>query len=72
MIGIEFSALARPCSDRRLPTQEQRTAEVQAMAAGREQKRIQIDWPFSIASARSKFRRHYRQVHAGNAPCDKT
>jgi DDE superfamily endonuclease len=66
MIEIEFSALAKQCLDRRIPTQEKLQTEIQAVVAEREQKGIQIDWPFSIESARSKFSRHYQQVNAGN------
>jgi hypothetical protein len=72
MIEIEFSALAKQCLDRRLPTQEKLAAEIQAVVTGREQKKIQIDWQFSIESARSKFNRHYQQVNAGNTMCSKT
>jgi DDE superfamily endonuclease len=72
MIEIEFSALAKQCLHRRLPTQEKLTAEVQALVGEREQKKIQIDWQFSIESARSKFSRHYQKVNAGNTACCKT
>jgi recombinational DNA repair ATPase RecF len=72
MIEIEFSALAKQCLHQRIPTQEKLAAEVQTIVAEREQKKIQIDWQFSIESARSKFNRHYQQVNAGNSMCSKT
>jgi hypothetical protein len=72
MIEIEFSALAKQCLERRIPTQEKLAAEIQAVVTGREQKKIQIDWQFSIESARSKLNRHYQQVNAGNTVCSKT
>jgi DDE superfamily endonuclease len=72
MIEIEFSALAKQCLDRRLPTREKLAAEVQALVTEREQKRIQIDWQFSIDSARSKFSRHYHGIYTGNPECSKT
>ena len=72
MIEIEFSALAKQCLDRRIATQEKLAAEIQAVVTGREQKKIQIDWQFSIEAARSKFNRHYQQVNAGNSMCSKT
>ena len=72
MIEIEFSVLAKQCLDRRLPTREKLAAEVQTLVAEREQKRIQIDWQFSIDSARSKFGRHYHSIYAGNPGCSKT
>lgn len=34
--------------------------------AERDAKKIKIDWQFSIEHARTKFSRHYEQVHAGN------
>ena len=72
MIEIEFSALAKQCLDRRLPIWEKRAAEVQALVTEREQKRIQIDWQFSIDSARSKFSRHYDGIYTGNPEGSKT
>jgi DDE superfamily endonuclease len=72
MIEIEFSALARQCLDRRIPTQEKLDAEIQAVVTEREQRGIQIDWQFSLESARTKFSRHYQQVQAGNANCQRT
>ena len=69
MIEIEFSALAKQCLHRRLPTQEKLDAEIQALVTEREQKGIPIHWQFSIESARSKFSRHYQQVNAGNTAC---
>ena len=72
MIEIEFSALAKQCLDRRISTQEKLNAEIQAVVTEREQNNIQIDWQFSIESARSKFSRHCQQVNAGNSACFKT
>jgi DDE superfamily endonuclease len=72
MIEIEFSALAKQCLQRRIPTQEKLATEIQAVVTERERKKIQIDWQFSIESARSKFNRHYQQVNAGNSMCSKT
>jgi hypothetical protein len=72
MIEIEFSALARQCLHRRLPTQEKLNIEIQALVTERQQKGIQIDWQFSLESARSKFSRHYQGVYAGVSSCSKT
>ena len=66
MIEIEFSALARQCLNRRIPSMEQLTKEVLAIVKEREEKRIKINWQFSIASARAKLNRHYQQVMADN------
>jgi hypothetical protein len=71
-IEIEFSALARQCLNRRLPTQEKLNTEIQALVTERQQKGIQIDWQFSLESARNKFSRHYQKVYAGPSICSKT
>ncbi|MDQ3684699.1 MAG: IS630 family transposase [Acidobacteriota bacterium] len=71
-IDIEFSALARQCLNRRIPTQEGLAKEVLAIVKERNDKRIKINWQFSIESARTKFNRHYHQVNADNALCQKT
>lgn len=67
MIEIEFSALARECLRRRIPTLEQLTQEVLALVTERQQKQIKIHWQFSLESARSKLNRHYEGVFAANA-----
>lgn len=71
-IEIEFSALAKQCLDRRIPTQEKLNTEVQILVSERQQQGIQIDWQFSLESARGKFSRHYQRVNAGNIICSKT
>ena len=72
MIEIEFSALARQCLNRRIPTQEQLAKEVLAIVKERSEKKIKINRQFSIEAARTKFNRHYHQVCAGNALCLKS
>ena len=61
MIEIEFSALARQCLNRRIPTQEQLEHEVLAWVKDRNAKRITLNWQFSIQSARDTFERHYQR-----------
>ena len=72
MIEIEFSALARQCLNRRIPSQELLAKEVLAIIKEREAKQIKINWQFSIESARTKLNRHYRKVNAGNAKYKET
>ena len=48
MIEIEFSALAKQCLDRRIPTQEKLSEEIEAIIQERNQKRLKITWQFSI------------------------
>lgn len=72
MIEIEFSAVARQCLDRRIPTTEQLEKEVLAFVKERDKKRIKINWQFSIESARNKLNRHYRRVFTDNSQYKKT
>lgn len=66
MIEIEFSALARLCLNRRIPTLEQLEREILALVNERHAKHITIDWQFSIQSARSKLNSHYTDVQHDN------
>lgn len=62
MIEIEFSALARGCLHRRIPTLEQLEREVLALVEQRQQQGIEINWQFSIETAREKFNQHYERI----------
>jgi hypothetical protein len=62
MIEIEFSAIARGCLHRRIPTLEQLEREVLALVEQRQQQGIEINWQFSIETARKKFKQHYEQI----------
>ena len=66
MIEIEFSAIARLCLNRRIPSQEELEKEVLAIVKERVEKRIMIDWQFSIEKARKKLNRHYHEVNQEN------
>lgn len=66
MIEIEFSAISRACLNRRIPTHEELKREVMAVVKDRDEKRIKIDWQFSIESARDKLNRHYAVVNPAN------
>jgi hypothetical protein len=72
MIELEFSALARLCLDRRLPTLAKLEAEIMALVAERARKSIKLHWQFSIQSARTKFNVHYQQLHFANEKFLKT
>src|SRR5438093_11762775 len=63
MIEIEFSALARQCLDRRIPSQEQLSKEVLALVKERNDKQIKINWQFSIEVARKKLNSSYTVVN---------
>jgi hypothetical protein len=66
MIEIEFSALARLCLHRRIPTVDHLRSEVLALVDERTRNRVKIDWQFSIQSARSKLNSHYVRVNSAN------
>ena len=72
MIEIEFSAIARLCLNRRIPTIEHLEKEVLALVEERDKKKIKIDWQFSIESARNKLNRRYQLVNADNSQYKKT
>ena len=72
MIEIEFSALARLCLKRRIPTIEQLEREVMALISERHEKRIKIHWQFSLEAARTKLSKHYHHVNPVNEKYRKT
>ena len=72
MIEIEFSALARLCLNRRIPTRAKLETEILALVAERDRKRIRIHWQFSIQTARTKLNSHYRRILAFNEKFQKT
>ncbi len=72
MIEIEFSAIARQCLNRRIPTIEKLRSEVLALVQARDGQRIKIDWQFSTSHARRKMNSHYRRVNPKNSECNET
>lgn len=67
MIEIEFSAVARQCLNRRIPTINRLEKEVLSLIRDRTEKRIKINWQFSIESARDKLNKHYQRAFDGNS-----
>ena len=72
MIEIEFSALARLCLNRRIPTLDQLEQEVSALISERRSRKVKINWQFSIQSARTKLNSHYVKVHPANTKFQET
>lgn len=66
IIEIEFSALARQCLNRRIPTQDMLEKEALTLVKERNDKKIKVEWQFSIQKARTKLNRHYKKVNADN------
>jgi len=71
-IEIEFSAIARLCLARRIPSREELEREVLAIVKEREENQIRIEWQFSIEKARKKLNRHYEKVIDENSKSNKT
>ena len=67
MIEIEFSALARECLHRRIPSQALLEHEVLALVKERADKQLKINWQFSLKTAREKLNSHYSRVNAENS-----
>lgn len=67
MIECEFAVISRQCLGRRIPTFERLEKEVLTLIKERNEKKIKIDWQFSIGDARSKMNKHYRAVFADNS-----
>jgi hypothetical protein len=67
MIEIEFSALSRLCLQRRIPTRELLESELLAIIAERTEKRIKINWQFSIDVCRQKLNSRYSIVNEANS-----
>ncbi len=66
IIEIEFSALAKQCLNRRIPTQEMLEREILTLVKERNDKQIKVEWQFSIQKARIKLNRHYKKLNPDN------
>lgn len=66
VIETEFSALARLCLNARIPTKELLEQKVLKLVKERCDKKIKINWSFSITDARKKMNRHYKKVNQDN------
>lgn len=72
MIEIEFSALSKQCLNRRIPCIRQLEEEVIAIVKERCEKKIKLNWQFSIEMARSKLNSKYQSVNSENLKYCKT
>lgn len=62
MAEIEFSALSKQCLNRRIPSMDQLADEVEHIVKERNDKRIKINWQFSIQNARQIFKKAYSKI----------
>ncbi|GAB4038278.1 IS630 family transposase [Spirosoma gilvum] len=72
MIEIEFSALARQCLNRRIPTQDELEREVLAWTAERNQKQLKLTRQFTLSQARETLNSQYTKVNPVNKQYQKT
>ncbi len=66
IIEIEFSALSRQCLNRRIPNIVQLENEILKLVKERSNKKIKVEWQFSISNARAKLNRHYVKINESN------
>ena len=72
MIEIAFSSLGKQCLQRRIPTQEQLSQQIDAIIKERNEKQIKINWQFSIEDARNKLNSAYHKVNPINKEYQRT
>jgi transposase len=65
-VEIEFSAIARACLKKRIPTKKEMETQILAYVKERQKKKITIDWKFDITCARRKMNKHYSKLNSVN------
>jgi len=65
-VEIEFSAIARTCLNKRIPTKKELEMQILACVKEREKKKIKVNWKFDITHARRKMNRHYAKINSDN------
>jgi len=64
MAEIEINVLNNQCLDRRIPTSDLLTSEVEAHETYRNYKKATVNWQFTCADARRKLARHYPSLES--------
>lgn len=59
MVEIELSVMARMCLNRRIPTIEILTSEIEQLVKERNESQATVNWQFSVSNARKKFEKYY-------------
>ena len=72
MIEIEFSALSKQCLCQRIQSMDKLETEVLAIVKERAEKKILINWQFSIEAARTKLNSKYQKVNNEHIKYQKT
>lgn len=71
-IELDFSALARQCLQRRIPTQAQLAYQVYCWSRQRQQQAVKIRWQFTVDQARQTLNSQYCKVNKVNKCYAKT
>lgn len=66
MAEIEFSAMSRQCLDRRIGSVEALREELQPWTAQRNEKKVRINWSFTVEKARDKLKNRYKEAVSQN------
>lgn len=66
LVEVEFSALARQCLNRRIPSQAQLESEVLAWSAERNRRSVKISWQSTVDQARETLNKSYTKVNPVN------
>ena len=66
MIEIEFSAIARIALNKRIPTKEKLTQQIDAIVKIRNENQVKIKWQFSLQQARITLNSKYNLVNKNN------
>lgn len=72
MIEIEFSALSKQCLHQRIATINELETQILILVKERMEKKIKIDWQFSIKIARQTLNKHYVELNPQNSKYAKT
>ena len=66
-VEMEFSAIARGCLKRRIPTKQMLEQQILTFVKERQDQQIKINWKFDISIARRKMNSKYVLVNAENS-----
>jgi len=71
MAEIELSAIVRKYLSRRIASQDVLGREVVVLTRERNEKRVTIQWQFSVGRTRRTRNPHHPAAHPDNAVCEK-
>mgnify|MGYP003378651253 CR=1 FL=1 len=71
-VETEFSVISRCCLKKRIDDKEILEQKVLDFLKVRQEKKIKINWAFSISDARDKFRKYYEKINKANQKIKET